>query len=217
MDNNPDPSFPLSSITPGPLLTSITPYSPGEALVYRVTSEGAYYVRISISPSTVPFSATMGDYLLSISKNCFAGDRNTSLPPSIQSISIPASTPENGTATLSGILTDPDKSEIHSVTIDWGDGQPATMLSLGVGVTNFTADHVYADDPSDVNDNYHVSVTVFDQDQNSASSNLLLQVVNLPPSNGALSLSSNTINENDVLSLSGTFWIRVGWIAILLL
>ena len=33
LDNNPDPRNPLSSTTPGPFLNSVTPFSPGEALV----------------------------------------------------------------------------------------------------------------------------------------------------------------------------------------
>lgn len=53
-------------------LTAITPTSPGEALVYRITQTGAYYVRVAASSiNNVPSAA--GDYLLSISKNGVAG------------------------------------------------------------------------------------------------------------------------------------------------
>ncbi|HJQ24580.1 MAG TPA: C25 family cysteine peptidase, partial [Blastocatellia bacterium] len=46
-------------------LTSTTPNSPGEALVYRVRTSGTYYARVSIgTSSTMPVGA--GDYLLSI-------------------------------------------------------------------------------------------------------------------------------------------------------
>jgi hypothetical protein len=49
--------------------TAVTPRSPGEALVYRVSSTGTYYLRVSISPTAVG-SVTTGDYLLSISRIC---------------------------------------------------------------------------------------------------------------------------------------------------
>ncbi len=43
-------------------LTSKTPNSPAEALTFRVTSPGTYYARVT--------GATVGDYLLSIARNC---------------------------------------------------------------------------------------------------------------------------------------------------
>lgn len=53
-------------------LTGITPFSPGEALVYRITQPGTYYARVVASSiNNVPSAA--GDYLLSISLNGSAG------------------------------------------------------------------------------------------------------------------------------------------------
>lgn len=47
-------------------LTATTPFSPGEALVYRVTTSGTYYAKVSIGNSSGG-STGAGDYLLSIS------------------------------------------------------------------------------------------------------------------------------------------------------
>jgi S-layer family protein len=57
----------LSSTTSGAgSLTATTPFSPGEALVYRVITSGTYYAKVSIGTSSSD-STGAGDYLLSIS------------------------------------------------------------------------------------------------------------------------------------------------------
>jgi hypothetical protein len=65
-----------SSTTPGGgSLVSGTPFSPGEALVWRATTTGNYYAEVSSGTSSIATGA--GDYLLSISRNCFAGTAPT--------------------------------------------------------------------------------------------------------------------------------------------
>jgi hypothetical protein len=62
----------MSSNTPGAgSLVATTPFSPGEALLWRATTTGTYYAQVSIGTSTL--ATGVGDYLLSISRNCFAG------------------------------------------------------------------------------------------------------------------------------------------------
>lgn len=57
----------VSSTTSGAgSLTATTPFSPGEALVYRVATSGTYYAKVSIGNSSAG-STGAGDYLLSIS------------------------------------------------------------------------------------------------------------------------------------------------------
>lgn len=59
-------SHSASSTTSGAgSLTATTPFSPGEALVYRVTTPGTYYAKVSIGTSSTG-STGAGDYLLSI-------------------------------------------------------------------------------------------------------------------------------------------------------
>jgi hypothetical protein len=59
-----------------------------------------------------------------------------------------ATVTEGTSFNLTGSFTDPDAGDIHRVTITWGDGTPNTVLNLAAGVTNFSAPHIYADDPT---------------------------------------------------------------------
>jgi hypothetical protein len=52
-------------------LDAVTPFSPGEGLVYRIPADGTYYVRVSIG-NVSPLADGAGDYLLSIANNCEA-------------------------------------------------------------------------------------------------------------------------------------------------
>ncbi len=53
-----------SSTSPGSGLTATSPFSPGEAVAYRIRAAGPYYARVTWS------SGTPGDYLLSVARNC---------------------------------------------------------------------------------------------------------------------------------------------------
>src|ERR1041384_2880155 len=61
-----DPHAASSTTSGGGSLTATTPFSPGEALAYRVTTSGTYYAKVSIGTSSTG-STGAGDYLLSIS------------------------------------------------------------------------------------------------------------------------------------------------------
>ncbi|HEV8536233.1 MAG TPA: PKD domain-containing protein [Candidatus Limnocylindria bacterium] len=50
---------------------------------------------------------------------------------------------EGETATLSGAFADEDLADTHTVTIKWGDVPDPAGLTLGAGVTTFSATHVY--------------------------------------------------------------------------
>jgi len=61
-----DPHQASSTTSGAGSLTATTPFSPGEALVYRVITSGTYYAKVSIGTSSSG-STGAGDYLLSIS------------------------------------------------------------------------------------------------------------------------------------------------------
>jgi hypothetical protein len=61
-----DSNFASSTTSGAGSLTATTPFSPGEALVYRVTTSGTYYAKVSIGTSSSGATGA-GDYLLSIS------------------------------------------------------------------------------------------------------------------------------------------------------
>jgi len=65
-------------------LTSINPFSPSEALVFRVAATGTYYARVTIGTSSTT-STGAGDYLLSISRNGTTGSCTYSSTPSTRS------------------------------------------------------------------------------------------------------------------------------------
>ncbi|MBT8196884.1 MAG: PKD domain-containing protein, partial [Acidimicrobiia bacterium] len=52
---------------------------------------------------------------------------------------------EGATATLNATFTDPDLGDVHTATIDWGDG---TVEPLGTVTSPISADHVYPDSGS---------------------------------------------------------------------
>jgi hypothetical protein len=59
----------------------------------------------------------------------------------------PGPVAEGTAVSLSGTFTDPDQTQAHTVTVDWGDGSAADTLSLAAGVTGFgPAAHVYAEE-----------------------------------------------------------------------
>ncbi len=99
---------------------------------------------------------------------------------------------EGDTVTLNGQFTDPGTLDPHTVTIDWGDGSPATVL-LGVlgrvpassttpGLFTYTASHQYLDNPSGVptGGTFDIHVSVAD-DVGTTSADRPIVVNNAPP------------------------------------
>jgi hypothetical protein len=82
---------------------------------------------------------------------------------------------------LNGSFADPG-FEQHTVVIDWGDGSQPDTLILAAGVEDFTATHVYADDPSDgTSDDYLVSVSVTDEDLAQDTAVTPITIANVAP------------------------------------
>src|SRR5207247_1513213 len=114
---------------------------------------------------------------------------------------------EKQTFTLTGTFVDPGTQDTHTVVVDWGPGEGSTTLTLDAGVLSFSASHQYLDDnptgtPSDV---YAISVTVTDDDTGSVSASTSVTVNNVVPSDIGLTSSAAAINENDSITLGGSF------------
>ena len=45
-----------------------------------------------------------------------------------------------------GTFADPGTLDVHTVTINWGDGSSHTVLNLAVGARTYSASHQYLDD-----------------------------------------------------------------------
>jgi hypothetical protein len=86
-------------------LTAITPFSPGEALVYRVAFSGSYYARVTIGTTTTS-SPGAGDYLLSISRNGAVGGLT----------GIPTATPTATTTHTRTVTQTPSPSRTSTTT-----------------------------------------------------------------------------------------------------
>ena len=65
-------------------LTSVNPFSPSEGIVYRATTTGTHYARVTIGTSSTGLTGA-GDYLLSISRNGVTGSCTYSKAPSVRS------------------------------------------------------------------------------------------------------------------------------------
>jgi hypothetical protein len=94
---------------------------------------------------------------------------------------------ENGTANLSGSFSDPDPGQAHTVSINWGDGSPTTVLpTLAIGVTTFSASHQYLDD-------------------NPTGTPVDVKSITISVSDGATSISApTTVTVNNVAPVIGT-------------
>jgi streptogramin lyase len=113
---------------------------------------------------------------------------------------------ENQSFTLSGTFTDPGVLDMHTVVITWGDGW-GTALNLSAGVLVFGGvSHQYLDNPTGLpSGSFMISVTVTDKDGASSSASTSVQVNNVAPANVQISLSAATINENQSITLGGSF------------
>ena len=89
---------------------------------------------------------------------------------------------ENGTATVSGTITDPSSLDSFTVVIDWGEGAPQSY-NYPAGATTYSETHQYLDDnPTGTpSDDYTVTVTVTDDDMGVGNQTTAVTVNNVDP------------------------------------
>ncbi|HYT88770.1 MAG TPA: PKD domain-containing protein, partial [Gemmataceae bacterium] len=104
---------------------------------------------------------------------------------------------------LDGSFTDPGTGDQHTVTIDWGDGSPATVLTLTPGVRTFSTTHRY--DVASKADTDTVHVTVADDHGGSTNAAASVVVRDIAPVGATLDLSATALDEGQSLTLTGTF------------
>jgi hypothetical protein len=90
---------------------------------------------------------------------------------------------ENGSVLLTIAFADPDAGQTHVVTVAWGDGSPATSISLAAGVFGTVASHKYLDDdPSGTSaDLETIVVTVVDSAADVGAGQTVVTITNVPP------------------------------------
>jgi len=143
------------------------------------------------------------------------------LPPTLSgAVFSPNPINEGSPTNLSFAIADPGFLDTYTVVIDWGDGSIQTIFNMGPGPNN--VGHNYINNiPGNPISNYTISMTATDDD--GASSTVLTAVetvLNAPPKVNSLGLTSSTVNENDVATLTGvlidpgvldTFTLFINW------
>ena len=140
--------------------------------------------------------------------------------PTLSDITVENDIDENGIATLSGIINDPGTADTFTVVIDWntlgnvgGTSEGTTTLTqsdltyLGNGQWSFSTTHQYLDDnpTASLQDTYGIGITVTDDDGGTDGGSTAVQVNNLAPVITGLIVDNMSINENDSITVSGSF------------
>lgn len=114
---------------------------------------------------------------------------------------------ENDLATLSGAFSDPDVSDTHDITIDWGDGTTPTSLSLAAGVLGFSTSHRYLDDNPTATafDVYLISAFVTDSAGASVSCGTSVRVNNAAPAVASVTGPSSPVALGGSATVSANF------------
>ncbi len=106
---------------------------------------------------------------------------------------------EGGTATITGVISDPGSADTHTIAIDWGDGSTVgPPTDAPSGPTEWSRQHVY-----DAVGTYTVTVTVTDDDGGATTTTTTVEVANVAPS--ITSLTGDTIDEGGTATVSGEF------------
>jgi hypothetical protein len=128
------------------------------------------------------------------------------LPTSLEGVALDASEYDEGdTATVTGMINDPDPQDTFTLKVAWGDGVTDTY-NYPAGTTSFTETHIYLDDnptgtPADM---YEVAVVLYDGDGSSDSFETDITVYNVAPTIDSVSLDS-AVDENSTATLEAAF------------
>ncbi|MHC4511796.1 MAG: PKD domain-containing protein, partial [Planctomycetota bacterium] len=131
----------------------------------------------------------------------------TNVAPSIAGLGLAhPSIDESGLIVLSGAFTDVGIPDTHTVTIDWGDGNTSTA-DVDAASRTFTATHRYVDDdPTGTSaDDYTITATVVDDDGGEDTASTILTVTNVAPAITTFDLSATLINENNTVTVAGSY------------
>jgi hypothetical protein len=130
--------------------------------------------------------------------------------PSITSVSLSASSvQEGGQVQVTVAFSDPGP-DTHQVVINWGDGSASTVIDLTGGQRTVVTSHTYADDnPSNTPfDNYTILVSVADDDTGADSESAVVTVVNAAPQIVSVATDATfaaPADEGELVTLVATF------------
>jgi hypothetical protein len=209
---------PATSPEGTPITLTSTVTDPGTAdtdtYAWSVTKDGVLFA----TGTAADFTFTPDDngtYVVSLTATDDDGDVSntdtatitvTNVAPVINTLILTPVVDENGFATLSGTYSDAGTADTETLTIDWGDGTAPQTVAVTGGTFNVT--HQYLNDVGPGTPNtLSVTATLTDDDGGSFTSALPLtiSVNDVSPVIDSLSLSQTTINENDTVTLNGTY------------
>jgi uncharacterized repeat protein (TIGR03803 family) len=126
-------------------------------------------------------------------------------PPVLSNVTVSSPITENGSATLSGNITDPNSGDQFSLTVNWGDGSPPQFFNYPPGTSAFNEAHQYRDDNPTATpaDNYAISLSLSDGRESDADS-ATVTVNNAVPVLTNVAANPSTINVGGITNLSGT-------------
>ncbi len=128
------------------------------------------------------------------------------VPPSDLTLTPSTTTLQIGDSlTLNGSFTDPGRGDTHTVSINWDDGTPATMLTLGASVLTFQANHVFVQGlPAGAGiGTASIAVTVSDASA-TTSTTTAVSLTDVPPV-VTLSAQVAVVNVGSPLNATGSF------------
>ena len=126
--------------------------------------------------------------------------------PAITDVTAPSVISEGDDVTVAVSFTDPGLVDVHTVTVDWDDGSPNTVVTLPVGDRTFNASHPYPDDnpTGTLSDVYNIKVTVADDDIGSTDVGIDVTVLNVDPVITTFNAPTMVFIDQPLL-LDGTF------------
>jgi Ca2+-binding RTX toxin-like protein len=133
----------------------------------------------------------------------------THLPVELQDLAVTPSIDENGIATLTGNIINPDPQDSFTLLVDWGDGSSLQAFSYAAGITAFSETHRYLDDPAGIgSDKFIVTATLADDDGGSDTATAEVMVNNVAPVITSVVSSAPNIGdaaEQQLVTIAGTF------------
>ena len=126
-------------------------------------------------------------------------------PPVLSNVAVSSPVSENGTATLTGNISDPNAGDTFALTVNWGDGSPLQFFNYPAGTTSFSQTHQYRDDnPTGTPaDNYTIGLLLNDNAGGSDTDSTIVTVNNAAPVLSNILASPTTIIIGGTTDLSG--------------
>jgi len=152
---------------------------PASATSYSISHVYADDIPVNTSQDNFTIKTTLSDGIIAVSKTTPVTVKNVAPSNLIGAFNPP--TLQRGTSTpvtLTGGFTDPSTGDIHTVTINWGDGAQDTLV-LGYGINSYSASHTFADN---LNANeFSIAVTCSDDDLGTVNATFSLPYVSINP------------------------------------